>query len=256
MGTPESREWRKGIIWITAPGPVGPVRAIWTRKRLKGELLHELGHTLGNGHVPGTVMDAGLGYVFTQDPSDSVRDDLVVDQIDQSRALRHGNELTRMTVMEPETGRPEDADAYIPFHLLLRRNHSGAVTRELDVRQTDGTKALELHGTFTLTDALGSTQFRLDAHTPFYCNNLGDQILTRYWLKGIDNVQGESSPNCHFIGKLTAPDGGTTDVALDQDSPEGMLVLNLADGPGNNLENQLFQFLPPMQYGTTLRTEK
>lgn len=54
--------WGKGYIWIGRPFLITPSFPDWKRSplTLHAELLHELGHVLGCGHVPDTIMDRFL----------------------------------------------------------------------------------------------------------------------------------------------------------------------------------------------------
>jgi hypothetical protein len=47
--------WGKGFVWVAAPTQYNSPTS------LAGVLLHEIGHVLGNAHVPGTIMRADLG---------------------------------------------------------------------------------------------------------------------------------------------------------------------------------------------------
>ena len=52
--------WSKGFLWIAPGFSVEPENRFpdWNKNNnLIGQLLHELGHTYGNPHVPGTIMD-------------------------------------------------------------------------------------------------------------------------------------------------------------------------------------------------------
>ena len=54
--------WAKGFIWVAGPSTLGTRIPDWTvRNTLHGILLHEVGHTMGNGHIEGTIMDEGVG---------------------------------------------------------------------------------------------------------------------------------------------------------------------------------------------------
>lgn len=60
----EEKGWGQGIIWIKAFS--GESRTFTPEFELASLLLHELGHTLGCGHVEGTIMSADLVSTLNQ----------------------------------------------------------------------------------------------------------------------------------------------------------------------------------------------
>lgn len=71
------RGWSKGYIWLTSPKLYGEKGFEWTKERLLGTLTHEIGHTLGIGHVEGTIMNKNfsldvLWEKFVEDNSDVI----------------------------------------------------------------------------------------------------------------------------------------------------------------------------------------
>lgn len=58
------RGWGNGFIWVAAAGTVEPQNSFpaWSdtegaaKYHLKGQVLHEIGHVLGNDHIPDTIM--------------------------------------------------------------------------------------------------------------------------------------------------------------------------------------------------------
>ncbi len=83
--------WSKGFIWIANQGSISNSRATvvpdWTLPyTLHGILLHEVGHTLGNEHVPGTVMYSDLGYVIGAQTKEGLYN-FFLNQIDSGHEL-------------------------------------------------------------------------------------------------------------------------------------------------------------------------
>jgi hypothetical protein len=83
--------WSKGFIWIAMPGSViassGKLVPNWKLPyTLHGILMHEIGHTLGNEHVPGTIMQENFGYnIESQDEAGT--NDVRLRSIDGSQEL-------------------------------------------------------------------------------------------------------------------------------------------------------------------------
>ena len=58
----EKKGWSKGLIWFM-PGKIDGAGFInWTKEKVLGTVIHELGHTLGIAHVEGTIMSSGFGW--------------------------------------------------------------------------------------------------------------------------------------------------------------------------------------------------
>lgn len=82
--------WGKGWIWISPPGKVYPGAQFpdWKRPaRLRGMLLHELGHVLGNGHVEGTIMEESLTHWMQFSPEMDERAVAVLTHIDDIKEM-------------------------------------------------------------------------------------------------------------------------------------------------------------------------
>jgi hypothetical protein len=84
-----SKGWGKGFIWVSPPFRVYPDARFpdWSRpERLHGTLLHEIGHVLGFGHSPGTIMEEDL-TPWMQFDAESTRAREVLTHIDDRKEL-------------------------------------------------------------------------------------------------------------------------------------------------------------------------
>ena len=81
--------WSKGYVWIAMPGSVASWNGApnWTLPNaLRGILIHEIGHTFGNSHVSGTVMDGDFGnYLGAQSANGYY--DFELSHVDHDREL-------------------------------------------------------------------------------------------------------------------------------------------------------------------------
>lgn len=79
--------WSKGFIWVALPDSISKGVPNWKLPQtLRGILIHEIGHTLGNGHVEGTIMDENFGLSIRDQNEWGQWSNLLVN-IDQSREL-------------------------------------------------------------------------------------------------------------------------------------------------------------------------
>jgi len=62
--------WGKGFIWVAKQGAIRaePVFPNWSKPgTLSAILIHEIGHTYGNEHIPGTIMAADVSALLKTD---------------------------------------------------------------------------------------------------------------------------------------------------------------------------------------------
>jgi hypothetical protein len=208
-----------------------------------GELLHEIGHTLGNSHVPGTVMDAELSRVFSRVPDLYFAPDFVIDQIDQQRALVHGNELQKMSRVIDWGNAPDDSIVLKPFNKVMKRSHKGEIKSAVEFRESYG-KHKKIEGTFSLADSISSKMFTLKAESPFRCSWVGD-IFNHYVWEDSDyqNGIGKRSESCQYLGTLSDVNTGEVfPVAIEHDSIIWGFLISLT---GTDDDLQLFTYNSP-----------
>lgn len=68
-----AQKWGKGFIWVAKSKAVRIQKRFteeevdWNKPGiLRALLVHEIGHTLGNAHVPGTIMDSRIPFFLTE----------------------------------------------------------------------------------------------------------------------------------------------------------------------------------------------
>ncbi len=243
VGKAESRYWRKGIIWIAPPGPVGNRQAIWTYRRLVGELLHEIGHTLGSGHVPGTVMDGEIGRVFSEMPRQYFSPDFTIDQIDQERTLLLGEEVQRMSRIIDWGNAPDGSSVLKPFEMLMKRARKGEIKSSVEYKGSWKGRRRSVSGTFSLGDAAGTRVFALEAETPFRCHRVGNSIFAHYTWKDSNYMSALASESCQYSGKII--DKGTGEsyaVSIDENANLRRFLVMFAD---SEEYFPLFDYNPP-----------
>jgi hypothetical protein len=224
--------WRKGLIWLAAPLSVDGYTPNWVPKNLRAILTHEVGHAFGNGHVPGTIMSADIGNLYTG--ASSLPD--YADHIDQLRALYRGSETHRMKLAA-------DPDHFqyrlgFSFTRLMGRAPLGQIIETLEVSQP--AKSLTESGTLTLADGKDSKTFAISYRTPLPCSTVGDGI---FWTPLASGSQiGTASVSCMMVGELRASDGKTYPVAVERDG-DWRYDITLSD-VDDIYKNELFVWTP------------
>lgn len=152
----ESAGWAKGYIWIASKNEVdhSTFRPFpeWSNSRLlRGTLLHEIGHTLGMGHLPGTIMDANFSSNLRGATHGHAAD--WVTRIDHSaelydcedcslKGLISDDQTEAKRVFKLFTGR--DANGTPTAIYSLNPNHTNPATPTLFLKDQVGTVALPL----------------------------------------------------------------------------------------------------------------
>jgi hypothetical protein len=142
--------WSKGFIWIAASGSVSHKGPNWKLPfRLRGILLHELGHTFGNGHVEGTIMREMSDFFSEIIEFPSSYSEFVLTHIDHRREL--------YVCVECSYQLKADTSLMDTFHRATGVPYTGQVEEILDMKMVDG----RLVGTVTYQDNHGRWIFDL-----------------------------------------------------------------------------------------------
>lgn len=213
----ESKARGQGFIWLARHGALektsaGRVFPNWQRtENLHGALLHELGHVLGNGHIPGTIMTAELGQWLQM--ADSVPSmekcfGRKLTQIESERILHysapspaiHRNGIVAFNENEQSA----------TFKRLMGRRPVGKISAEFEWR------AFEEHR-LTLRDSNGSHTFNLVEQPGYSSVTIGfsrNVFVVRYGQNGQDHV---------YASAFSSP-GGTSHATTKTVSGETLLV--------------------------------
>ena len=218
--------WGKGWIWVSPPNAVFPDKKFpdWTLpERLHGTLLHEIGHILGNGHVPGTIMQEDLTYWMLSDPVMQERDRAVLTHIDDAKELYICRDCPFSFEGELGVGFHTPQSAEDTFPRLLGRSSVGNIQARFEY-SNQGYR-------LSVSDELGKTDFEIRITDPGADFELAKDVFR---MTRVDPVSVEgpvaSQIGLSSIGQLTIQ-GKTETVLIDRNSDvSAPLVISLLDG--------------------------
>jgi hypothetical protein len=154
----EDKGWGKGIIWIALPNAISSGNPNWTQSNtLKGILIHEIGHTLGTGHVSKTIMTENF-YRLLQNASG--QNDWMLTHVDHMRELHFCRKCGYEFIASEGTNIYHYlADSFLR---LTGTPPKGTVQGRFSMRMENKTP----RGTITYQDDKGSHSFDLNAPVP------------------------------------------------------------------------------------------
>jgi hypothetical protein len=152
--------WGSGFIWIARNGGVSTRFPDWSRpSRLKGMILHEIGHVLGNSHLAGTIMDERLADMLSW-PQDLVYGWNLEDRfshIDGPQILMRCKDCS-MKFSGTISHDPSSTEAKQTFKRFVGRAPQGRIVAK--VRMIPG------KGSLVLADEIGRSEFALTVNDP------------------------------------------------------------------------------------------
>lgn len=198
--------WSKGFIWIAMPGSIlnEPHKIVPNWKlphTLHGILLHEIGHTLGNEHVKGTIMEENFGWAIysqTEEGNQSYR----LTHIDETSELHLCRKCGATYVQDPSPFIQDFLKA--GFKEIMGRDAVGKVLGEISYKVGPGKLP---YGTLTCKDDKGEVTFHLKATAKVFTNFKGGSSFQAVYKSG---------PNTH-IGTR-----GNTDTLIFSGEVEGL----------------------------------
>jgi hypothetical protein len=207
--------WGRGFIWFSAGGEVAPPLGWKARDAFFGVLLHEVGHVLGNGHVPGTIMAADLFQrilFFAGEPTLYAG---LLNRIDHASELRPAiRQAAEYVSVETAEGSGQSSVA-ASFQLLAKRPPVGPLKAKVTMK-----KEKELpSGALVFTEADGKESvfpFKMYNQASYVELSSGD-IFRVVYTGDPHAAQGSAmgSYGMVFIGELQDAAGGVVPVNLN-----------------------------------------
>lgn len=197
--------WGKGFIWIAPSGSIRDTYPDWNAPHnLAGILLHEVGHVLGNEHVPGTIMNSDLALTIAQ-ANDAER--ATLETIDHRRDLWSCGRCADS--FESSWSIPSTNDWAFP--ILVGREAAGTTGYKKLVKNEDAEARIRPSGILTLKDDLGTYKFKIQ--TRLLLPDYGAFPNIFKTLHG--NVRGGFSSSKMYYGEIESPQGTLRIVWID-----------------------------------------
>ena len=224
--------WGKGFVWISPPGGVYPDQHFpdWKLpERLHGTLLHEMGHILGNGHVPGTIMQENLTTWMLPDPIMEERDRAVLTHIDDAKELYICKECAFGFDGELGVGFHATESAEDTFPRLMGRSSVGKIRARFEYSG---------HGyTLSVEDGISKTEFEIRMTDPGADFELAKDVFRMTRVEPM-SVSGPAASQIGLssIGQATIL-GKTETVFVDRNSDMSspLVIYILEDGQRRQL---------------------
>lgn len=208
-----------GFIWLSQQGGLGPNIGNypdWSQKnRLRGVLVHEIGHFYGVGHIEGTIMQENMFGLLLKPDRTSMHQDIIeykMAHIDHEKELYYPqfeeNEHTYQGQMSL-SGKKNDLEANANFELMTGQKANGPVVAQFLKRK------------LTISDSLAKYDFEIlfDEHATF---DFGKAIFNgnREWKDtGIDHQIGAGMNLPHAslsaVGEVQTKNGAKLPVVLE-----------------------------------------
>jgi len=155
----------KGFVWVASGSSLRPDAKFpdWSKRdHLYGMLLHEIGHVLGNDHVPYTIMREDIAELLL--PGHTIEDYSQLSKIDGRRLLQFWSS-SPMTSFEGiiDTGQlstGNDQTAAATFEIFTGRAPVGKMRASLSSIQEAGVGS---YLTINYQDDLGVTKIKIDS---------------------------------------------------------------------------------------------
>jgi hypothetical protein len=201
--------WGHGYIWMASPNAL-ETSYLLTPDMLSGLLLHELGHVLGNSHVPSTIMDENI--------VDNLRFGAMgPDGVGHALQIDWGAELAENRYHHPLVGKlsanPKNQETASNFKRMTGRNPVG------DARVTLLLGAQGWHGPLDLVfeDAVGKSSVKVEYDDETYTRiRLPNAVFKRACLPSIcSGWIGQRLEGAYGIGSVNASDGMVLSALLE-----------------------------------------
>ena len=212
----------QGVIWLAKQKALGPEKGDypnWSLKnRLRGVLIHELGHFYGVGHIDGTIMQEDMfGLLLSSNwtTENQAAIEYKMSHIDHEKELYYtnvdANEHTyegQMTV----SGLANKTESSTNFELLTGQKPNGLVVAQLYKRK------------LTLSDGLIKAEFDIKLDDANISNSLPISIFyaSRSWPDVGSHLVGSGLTLPHWssttIGEIYTITGTTLPLVIEQNT--------------------------------------